>query len=189
MTKDDLQPVVPEIVEPAPITPERPKHYKAPLDRDFVIPEDEEGKRAILTKYGYDPDQYILLRSGGVKKRGVGKGGIVGMLKTGRMTPEVGHEFVARRKELRIEAMVNALENKFSRGSLKGNLEELNEAILQMAKDGKGISRIKAAELTYRLLGMLGEDVNEGAAGMQLKMDSSSIEALRDIIVALKGER
>lgn len=187
MTDEDAQPVVPDIVEPAPDT--RPAHYKAPLPRDYVIPEDEEGRNELLLKYGYDPAVYSLLSTGGVMKKGVGRGGIVGMLKTGRLSKENAPDIVSRRKEVRINAMVRALENQFKAGSLKGNLVELDEAILKMAKDGKGISAVKAAELTYRLLGMIGEESNEGGANLQMKVDQGSIEALRDIIVALKGDR
>jgi hypothetical protein len=160
---------------------------EAKAKANIIIPQDDEGRRALLVEYGYDPVTHVLYSNGAVYNKEKGRGGICGHIGNGPINRSNAKQYREMQSEVRIRAMETALEREVKAGHLEGNLIEINRAVIRTALDKGGIAQMKATEMIYRLLGMIGEEADTQKAGVNLTMDAESIEALRDIIVTLRG--
>jgi hypothetical protein len=158
---------------------------EAKAKADIIIPEDQEERKVLLAEHGYDPEVYQLLRNGAVKKQHTKP--IIAFIGNGPINRSNAKQYREQQSEVRVQAMAEALQKEVAAGNLKGNLVEINRAVIRTALDSRGIAQIKATEMIYRLLGMIGEETEAQKAGVTLTMDADSIDALRDIIVTLRG--
>lgn len=158
----------------------------AGLDLDNISVNDirDDTREAILLHYGYNPDNVRLLNSGAVldnnTKRFVGR--IPG---TSAINSNNVYEYHEKRRRLRIDSVRQGLASVTGKGSLRESMAIVGAALAEEAIDGKGIARVKAIERIYDYL-ELSPVATQGGVKQGVSIGADSIEALRDIILAIR---
>jgi hypothetical protein len=149
---------------------------------DWVFPEDVEEQNKILVDQGYNPDNHRLLSSGAILNRDTARF-VARVPGSQAINSKNAYDYHEKYRQSRIRAMRDALQAETGQ-NLRGSLVILGRAMVQEAIQGKGISRVKAAQLIYDHLELTPAG-NKSIDQPGVTISDTSILALRDIVAAI----